>query len=60
MVVYSVFIVSKSGGLIFSHEHNSPKVESERLFTYPLPFVLEERNKRVYVAFGEQDDVKGS
>ncbi|CAG0913546.1 unnamed protein product [Notodromas monacha] len=58
MVVHSVFIVSKSGGLIYSHEHNVPKVETERLYTFPLPFQLEERNKRVIVAFGEQGGVK--
>jgi len=52
MALHSVYIVSKSGGMIFNYDHNFPKVENEKLFQYPLDLQLEIRNKRIVVVFG--------
>lgn len=60
MVVFSVYIVSKSGGLIFHYDHPSlPKVEVEKTFSFPLDITLTYHNllKRVVVAFGQRDGV---
>lgn len=57
MVIYGVYIVSKSGGLIFNHDHNIPKVENERTFTYPLDIKLNYENKKVVVSFGQKDGI---
>jgi len=59
MVIYGVYIVSKSGGLIFNHDHNVPKVESERSYSYPLDLKLVYENKKVVVSFGKRDGVTG-
>ncbi|XP_012253630.1 trafficking protein particle complex subunit 4 [Athalia rosae] len=58
MVIYGVYIVSKSGGLIFNHDHNVPKVETEKTFTYPLDIHLNYENKKIVVAFGQRDGIK--
>ncbi|KAK0089429.1 hypothetical protein PV325_007382 [Microctonus aethiopoides] len=57
MVIYGVYIVSKSGGLIFNHDHNVPKVENERSFSYPLDIKLTYENKKVVVVFGQRDGI---
>lgn len=58
MVIYGVYIVSKSGGLIFNHDHNVPKVESECVFNkHPLDLKLVNENKKVVVSFGLRDGV---
>ncbi|XP_043271760.1 trafficking protein particle complex subunit 4 [Venturia canescens] len=57
MVIYSVYIVSKSGGLIFNHDHNVPKVENEKVFSYPLDIKLAYENKKIVVAFGQRDGI---
>lgn len=57
MVIYGVYIVSKSGGLIFNHDHNTPKVENERVFNYPLDIKLNYENKKIVVAFGQRDGI---
>ncbi|XP_015117331.1 trafficking protein particle complex subunit 4 [Diachasma alloeum] len=57
MVIYGVYIVSKSGGLIFNHDHNVPKIEHERVFNYPLDIKLIYENKKVVVAFGQRDGI---
>lgn len=59
MVINGVYIVSKSGGLIFSHDHNVPKVENEKTFAYPLDIKLVFENKKVVVAFGQRDGING-
>lgn len=58
MVIYSIYIVSKSGGLIFNHDHNLPKFETERRFTYPLDLKLNFESKRVSVQFGQRDGIQ--
>lgn len=59
MIIYSVYIVSKSGGLIFNHDHTSPKVEIEQTFSYPLDFKMASENKRVVVSYGQRDGIMG-
>lgn len=57
MVIYGVYIVSKSGGLIFNHDHNVPRIENERTFNYPLDMKLSYENKKVVVSFGQKDGI---
>ncbi|XP_065072594.1 trafficking protein particle complex subunit 4 [Ochlerotatus camptorhynchus] len=57
MVIYGVYIVSKSGGLIFNLDHNVPKIETERTFSYPLEINLEYEPKKVSVVFGQKDGI---
>lgn len=59
MVIYGVYIVSKSGGLIFNHDHNIPKIENEKTFSYPLDIKLQIENKKIIVAFGQRDGIHG-
>ena len=56
--IYNIFIVSKSGGLIYHYDHNVPKCETEKTFSYPLDIKLEMEHKRVAVAFGERDGIR--
>ena len=60
MVIYGVYIVSKSGGLIFSYDHHIPKIENEKLFNFPLDIKLSYENKKIVVAFGQKDGVNGN
>ncbi|KAK4886908.1 hypothetical protein RN001_003179 [Aquatica leii] len=57
MVIYGVYIVSKSGGLIFNYDHNVPKIETEKTFSYPLDIKLQCENKKVIVEFGQRDGI---
>lgn len=57
MVIYGVYIVSKSGGLIFNHDHNVPKIETEKTFSYPLDVKLNFENKKIVVTFGQRDGI---
>lgn len=59
MVIYGVYIISKSGGLIFNMDHNIPKIENEKTFSFPLDLVLDYDSKKVSVAFGERDGIMG-
>ena len=52
MSIYSVYIVSKSGGLIYNYEHTVPKVDTEKTFTYPLNITLKEQNVEGQTAIG--------
>ena len=56
--VYSVYIINKSGGLIYQKEHLIHENEVERTFKYPLGIQFKEMNERLMVAFGEKDGVK--
>lgn len=60
MVINGVYIVSKSGGLIFNHDQNVPKVETEKVFEYPLDLTLEYDPKRVSVVFGQKDGINSN
>ncbi|KAK3930522.1 Trafficking protein particle complex subunit 4 [Frankliniella fusca] len=55
MVIYSVYIVSKSGGLIFNYDHNIPKIETEKTYSFPLEHKLVYQNKQVVVVFGQRN-----
>ncbi|XP_012150627.1 trafficking protein particle complex subunit 4-like protein Trs23 [Megachile rotundata] len=57
MVIYGVYIVSKSGGLIFNHDHNVPRIENEKTFNYPLDVKLGYENKKMVVSFGQKDGI---
>ncbi|XP_011865899.1 PREDICTED: trafficking protein particle complex subunit 4 [Vollenhovia emeryi] len=57
MVIYGVYIVSKSGGLIFNHDHNVPKIEVEKSFNFPLNIKLNYENKKIVVSFGQRDGI---
>ncbi|CAG9837550.1 unnamed protein product [Diabrotica balteata] len=58
MVIYGIYIVSKSGGLIFNYDNVVPKIESERKFTYPLDIKLRSENKKIIVEFGQKDGIQ--
>jgi len=57
MGIYHIFIVSKSGGLIFNYDHNIVNSEQEKTYSYPLDIQLKLENKRVTVVFGSRDGV---
>lgn len=59
MVIFGVYIISKSGGLIFNMDHNIPKIENEKKFSFPLDLMLEYDAKKVAVGFGERDGICG-
>ncbi len=51
-MIYSLYILNKSGGLIFNYDHSIPKIESEIKVEYPLNIKLEIK-KQVTVVFGQ-------
>lgn len=59
--IYSIYIISKSGGLIFHHdvEQNFVSSEVEKTFSYPLDIKLDYTNQRLAVTFGQRDGIKG-
>lgn len=57
--IISVYIVSKAGGLIFSHDQPNPSAEVEATFSYPLGLVLEEVDRHVVVKYGEKHGIQG-
>lgn len=59
MVIYGVYIVSKSGGLIFNHDHSMPRIETEKTFSFPLDINLEFTKKKISVVFGQRDGIFG-
>lgn len=58
MAIHSIYILSKSGGLIYQHDHNAAKIEVEKSFTYPLDIQIAEQNKKIVVAFGQRDGIQ--
>ncbi|XP_013380242.1 trafficking protein particle complex subunit 4 [Lingula anatina] len=58
MTIHSVFVVNRAGGLIYQYDHNMPKIEVEKTFSYPLELVLKLLDEKVVVAFGQRDGVK--
>lgn len=59
MVIYSVFIISKNGGLIYHYDHTVVETEIEKTFSYPLDLKLDFINQRIIVTFGQRDGIKG-
>ena len=59
--IYSVYIISKSGGLIYNYdvESNFPSTDVEKTFSYPLDIKMEYANQRISVIFGQRDNIKG-
>lgn len=55
MGIFSVYIISKAGGLIFSHDTSFSQGEGEVEFKqYPLSgMILEEVDRNIMVKFGE-------
>ncbi len=58
MGIYNIFIVSKSGGLIYHYDHNLPQKETEKTFSFPLDIHLHLEQNRVSVVFGERDGIR--
>jgi len=60
MVIYSIFIISKNGGLIYHYDHTIVNTEIEKTFSYPLDLKLDYINQRISVCFGQRDGIKGN
>ena len=58
MGIFNIFIVSKSGGLIYHYDHSVPVRETEKTFGFPLDIKLQLEHNRVSVVFGERDGIK--
>lgn len=58
MTIFSLYILSKSGGLIYQHDHNLPTIENEKTFSFPLELKLDVQNRNVVVSFGQRDGIK--
>ncbi|XP_078399104.1 trafficking protein particle complex subunit 4-like isoform X1 [Cetorhinus maximus] len=58
MVVFSVYVVNKAGGLVYQYDNYSSRTDVAKTFSYPLDFVLKEYNERVVVSFGQRDGIK--
>lgn len=58
MAIFGVYIINRAGGLIYQYDHNMPRVEVEKTFSYPLELVLKVYDEKIVVAFGQRDGVK--
>lgn len=58
MAVYSVFVVSRGGSLIYDLDYNVPKTDIEKTFSYPLDIVLKVFDEKLAVDFGARDGIK--
>ena len=60
--IYSVYIISKSGGLIYNYdcEQNFVSSEVEKTYSYPLDIKLDYIHQRLTVTFGQRDGIKGT
>ncbi|CAL4108227.1 unnamed protein product [Meganyctiphanes norvegica] len=58
MTIYSLFVLSKSGGLIYHHDHSVPTIENEKTFSYPMEVKLDVQNRNVTVVYGQRDGIK--
>ncbi|CAG2111930.1 unnamed protein product, partial [Medioppia subpectinata] len=58
--IYSVYIISRSGGLIFNYDcdHNFVSSEVEKTFSYPLDVKLDYVHQKVTVTFGQRDGIR--
>ena len=59
MAIFGVYIINRAGGLIYQYDHNLPKIEVEKTFSYPLELTLKIYDEKVVVAFGQRDGIKG-
>lgn len=60
MVIFSVYVVNKAGGLIYQYDNYVPRTEVEKTFSYPLDLVLKHHDEKVIVSFGQRDGIKGN
>lgn len=60
MVIFSVYVVNKAGGLIYQYDNYVPRTEVEKTFSYPLDLVLKHHDEKVVVSFGQRDGIKGN
>ena len=60
MVIFSVYVVNKAGGLIYQYDNYVPRAEAEKTFSYPLDLVLKHHDEKVVVSFGQRDGIRGN
>lgn len=60
MVIFSVYVVNKAGGLIYQYDNYVPRAEAEKTFSYPLDLVLKNHDEKVVVSFGQRDGIRGN
>ncbi|XP_014018340.1 trafficking protein particle complex subunit 4 [Salmo salar] len=58
MVIFSVYVVNKAGGLIYQYDNYVPRAEAEKTFSYPLDLVLKIHDEKVVVSFGQRDGIR--
>uniref|UniRef100_A0A8P4KS86 Trafficking protein particle complex subunit n=1 Tax=Dicentrarchus labrax TaxID=13489 RepID=A0A8P4KS86_DICLA len=58
MVIFSVYVVNKAGGLIYQYDNYVPRAEAEKTFSYPLDLVLKHHDEKVVVSFGQRDGIR--
>ena len=59
MAVYSVYVVSRGGSLIYDKDYNVPKTDVEKTFSFPLDITLKVFDEKLAVDFGARDGIKG-
>lgn len=59
MVIFSVYVVNKAGGLIYQYDNYVPRAEVEKTFSFPLDLVLKHHDEKVVVSFGQRDGIRG-
>ncbi|XP_070762229.1 trafficking protein particle complex subunit 4 isoform X5 [Enoplosus armatus] len=59
MVIYSVYVVNKAGGLVYQYDNYVPRAEAEKTFSHPLDLVLKHHDEKVVVSFGQRDGIRG-
>ena len=59
MTIFSVLVVSRSGGLIYTHDNYLSGPEVEKTFGFPLDLRLSYINQRIVVTFGQRDGIRG-
>lgn len=55
MTIYSLYILNKHAGMIYTKDFNSYRAEIERVLTYPLDIKLDENG---LVKFGARDGIR--
>ncbi|KAL0607107.1 Trafficking protein particle complex subunit 4 [Plecturocebus cupreus] len=58
MVIFSVYVVNKAGGLIYQLDSYAPRAQAEKTFSYLLDLLLKLHDERVQVAFGQWDSIR--
>uniref|UniRef100_A0A665U419 Trafficking protein particle complex subunit n=1 Tax=Echeneis naucrates TaxID=173247 RepID=A0A665U419_ECHNA len=58
MVIFSVYVVNKAGGLIYQYDNYVPRAEAEKTFSHPLDLVLKHHDEKVVVSFGQRDGIR--